>query len=148
MNLEAKNLELPVLIRPATEADVAFIFNSWLKSYRNTMQAVLNPVYFEFQHKAIENLLKKCQVQVACSSTNNTELYAYLVYEQIEGINVLHYAYTKHTYRRLGLQKKLAVELKLQNGGFYTHATPTGKKIIAEKGYKFVYNPYLGYGII
>lgn len=150
MKQAIKSSELQVQIREATEADVPFIFNSWLKSYRGSYicKGVSNPVYFEFQHKTIEALLQRCQVQVLCSSTDSNELYGYLVHEVVQEVPVLHYAYIKHTYRKLGLLKKLLKTVEAPNGGFYTHDSEAAAKLVNAKKINFVYNPYLAFGVL
>lgn len=133
-----------VVVRPATEADVSFIFNSWLKSYRGTCKAISNPVYYQFQHKTIEAILQRSQVLVACDAADPNQLYGYLVYEVVEGIAVVHYAYIKHSFRGMKLLSLLAKDLPA-GGGYYTHDTANGHRLAAAK--KFVLNPYLVFGV-
>jgi ribosomal protein S18 acetylase RimI-like enzyme len=141
----AQNLESQVQIRSAIEADVPFIFNSWLKSYRgaNSVKCVGNPVYFEFQHKVIERLLQRSQVYVLCSPEDSSQVFGYVVCEHVEDIPVLHYVYVKYAFRGMGLCSMLLNHAKLnkQVGGFYTHDTHSATKLL--KNSKFVYNPYL-----
>ena len=146
MSEQTQNIKSQVQVRNATEADIAFIFNSWLKSYRNSLLAdkISNPVYYQFQHEAIERLLKRCTVQVICSAADNNELQGYVVYEIVDGVLVFHFAYVKHVYRKLGLLKLATKSLNISEGGFYTHDTAIGNKIIRDKKLKFIYNPYLG----
>jgi len=138
------NTALPVVVvRPATEADVSFIFNSWLKSYRPQCKAVSNPVYYQFQHELIEHLLARCSVQVACNASDASQIYGYLVSEHMEGIQVVHFAYVKHSFRQLGIMRKLAgsAGIVAETGGFYTHKTEFASK--CADGTKWAYNPYL-----
>lgn len=141
----ANELKSQVQLRNATEADVPFIFNSWLKSYRssNSVKNVSNPVYFEFHHKAIEKLLQRCSVQVLCSPDDASQVFGYLVCEQVEQVPVLHYAYVKYAFRGMGLCKLLMQNAGLdkQVGGFYTHETSAAVKMFS--GSKFIFNPYL-----
>lgn len=146
MTIPEQNLKSQVQIRNATEADVPFIFNSWLKSYRSALavKTVSNPVYFEFQHKAIEKLLQRSQVHMLCSPDDASQVFGYVVCEKVEEIPVLHYAYIKYAFRGMGLCKLLMQHAGLdkQTGGFYTHETHSTIKLL--KNGKFVYNPYLG----
>ena len=143
---QAPDLKSQVQIRNATEADVPFIFNSWLKSYRNAnaVKSISNPVYFEFQHKAIEKLLQRSQVYILCSATDATQVYGYIVAEEIENIPVLHFCYIKYAFRGMNLCSLLMQHAKLDKnvGGFYTHETHAILKVLGNS--KFVYNPYLG----
>ncbi len=110
------------------------------------MQAISNTVYFQFEHKAIEKLLQKSQVLIACDPADANQLYGYIVFQIIDGVLVVHYAYIKHSFRKMGLLRLLTSSLNLANGGFFTYNTLAGSKLAAAK--KFVYNPYLAYGVL
>lgn len=130
---------------------MAFIFNSWLKSYQSshTVRNIAAPVYFDFHHKLIELILQKCNVLVACEIADHNQLYGYLVYEKVEDIPVFHYAYVKHSFRQMGILGLLLAfaNLSTREQAFYTHETPTLLKIVRSKSLPAVYNPYLAYGI-
>jgi hypothetical protein len=134
-------------LRAATQADVAFIFNSWLKSFKNAnaVRGILPPVYFEFQHKVIEALLQRANVQVACNPAAENEIWGYAVYETVEGVSVLHYAYVKELYRGLGVYRALVAGLG--DGGFYTHETSAFSGLRKKATQKWIYNPYLAWNI-
>lgn len=139
-------LKSQVQIRAATEADVPFIFNSWLKSYRNSLKTVSNAVYFNGHHKVIEALLATSTVSVACDTSDNTQLFGYLVHEEVDGVVIVHYAYVKHPFRKLGILKQLLGSANIiGKSGFYTHQT-SGATKLADK-MNFVFNPYIAYGI-
>lgn len=140
-------LKSQVLIRDANEADVPFIFNSWLKSYRNASlcRSITNPVYFAFQHQLIEALLKHNYVKVVCTAADSNQLLGYIVYGEQEGIKIVHYAYIKHAFRNMGMCRMMLQSAGIVNGGFYTHETPSGARAAERMG--LVYNPYLA-GVI
>jgi hypothetical protein len=135
----------PFGIRPAVETDVAFIFNSWLKSYRNTEGSVSNAVYFQFHHKLIETLLERSDVKVMHQIDDPNEIIGYLCYELVENIPVIHYVYIKNSFRKLNLLEKLLTSgnITKQTSGFYTHITPIVKKLVNNNYKQFVFNPYL-----
>jgi hypothetical protein len=137
----------PVRIRPATEADVSFIFDSWLRSYRGSKATwgIKNPVYYGSQHKLIEGLLRRCTVLVACNNADSGQLYSYVVTETVEGCLVVHYAYTKEAYRMLGLVGTMLKQIGFAKNKptFYTHRTAVAERI--ERQMPLVYNPYLAY---
>lgn len=142
LGVQAKNTS-PATIREAVEADIPFIFNSWLKSYRGSAatKTISNAVYYQFQHKLIESLLRRCTVLVLCEAGDTNQLLGYLVFETVEGIPVLHYCYIKHSFRKLSLCNKLLQQIDLSKGAFYTHETPNSMRMCAKKG--LIYNPYL-----
>ena len=135
----------PIRIRKATEADVPFIFSSWLKSVRNSgySYGVPNAVFFSEHHKVIERLLKTCDVYVACSETDVADIYGYICAEKVDGLLVIHFVYVKHTYRRLGIGAMLlnTLEHNPTSAALYTHMTKTGK--LLEAKYNLVYSPYI-----
>ena len=106
--------KLPIKLRNANSEDVSFVFNSWLKSYRNALACknVPNEIYFNEHHKLIERLVKDNKVVVACSETDANELYGYIVAGQSEGIFVLHYIYVKHSFRNMGIGLLINGEVK------------------------------------
>lgn len=134
-----------VRIRAATEEDVNFIFNSWLKSFRDSAFArnITDTVYFDQHHKVLEDLLKSCDVLIACNNINSGEIYGYIVTERVSGIFVTHFAYTKHLYRGLGIAKSLFKEAgaDFSVASVYTHSTKSSERY-AEK-YNLVHNPYV-----
>jgi ribosomal protein S18 acetylase RimI-like enzyme len=138
---------LPIRIRKATEEDVSFIFNSWLKSYRDSAfaKSITNTIYFNEHHKLLEDLLKTCNVLVACNNENPADIYGYSVTETVEGFFVLHFVYIKHTYRQLGLGKKLMQEAgaDFTKASFCSHITKHGERLAAK--YNMVHSPYVAF---
>lgn len=142
-----EKLKGPVRIRPATESDVSFIFDSWLRSYRGSKSTwgIRNPVYYGSQHRLIEGLVRRCQVLVACNHEDASQLYGYVVAEHIDGCLVVHFAYTKEAYRMLGIAAALLEQYKFNKSKptFYTHRTAVVERM--ERRIPLVYNPYLAY---
>lgn len=137
---------IPIHIREAKAEDVAFLFNSWLESFRNGLvcKGVDHTIYYDQQHKLIEKLFKICTVKIACDEKDPANIFGYLVYQKIDGITVLHYAYTKHTFRKLGVQRELlkTIDHDFKTGaGLYTHATKIAEKLSFK--YNLVYHPYI-----
>lgn len=139
-------LNSQIRIRPATEADVAFIFNSWLRCFRySSFASMSNPIYFTAQHKLIEHLLKRCQVLVACDDKDISHIFSYGVAEQIDNQLVVHFVYTKDKYRKLGIGLTVLEALGHKEGStyFYTHKTHQAERL--EKKHGLVYHPYLAF---
>lgn len=137
--------QLPVRIRKASEADVNFIFSSWLKSYRQSQACrnVANTVYYTEHHKVIERLLQSCDVYVACSDTDVADIYGFSCGEVVGGIFVLHYIYVKHAFRQMGLGTQLlqVFQHNADSAAMYTHHTRPADDLAPR--YRFVYNPYI-----
>lgn len=136
---------LPVEIRSIIETDVPFIFNSWLKAFRNSRFAapVNQNVYFSEQHKLVEKLLGRATTLVVGAASDPATVYGYVCYEYIQGVFVLHFAYVKHDFRTLGLFKTLmdATKHDFSTLGMYTHQIRGG--YVLEDKYNLVYSPYL-----
>lgn len=140
-----RELDGPVRVRPATEADINFIFSSWLKSYRDSFFAatISTTVYYAEHHKVVERLLKSCEVYVACSDADTSELYGFVCGERVDGILVIHYAYVKHHFRWLGIGRKLFEQFNHDgtSAGLYTHLTKSSRPLASKFG--FVHSPYI-----
>ena len=134
-----------IRLRPMVEDDLAFIFNSWLKSYRFSHfgEKITNTIYFSDHHKVVENLIGTSKVVVACNQDDPTQVYGYIVGGKLDGISVLHFIYVKHTFRNMGVGKTLldAMGHDKEKAGVYTHHTRMADKLAAK--YNFVYHPYL-----
>lgn len=137
-----------ISLREGEADDAPFILNSWLKSYRvsNFARTITNTVYFEGHHTVIRNILKKATVLVACNQQNPSQIYGYLVYEKVDNVPVIHYCYVKHTFRGLGIGKKLLLSAKtLEEPGVFTHHTKSAERSAVK--YALVHHPYLAFNV-
>ncbi len=102
-------------LRPPKPEDVGFVFNSWLKSFRDgpAMQNMSNDVYYKGAHSCIEAIAKSSQsrVVVACDPADENVIFGYGVAELFETELCIHWAYCKHTFRGFGLGKAIEHEL-------------------------------------
>lgn len=131
-------VDLPLIIRPPVEQDLNFIFNSWLKSYRNSSFAehIPNDIYFTFQKEVIRLLLERSTIFVAVNPEDSSQVYGYLVFED----NIVHWCYVKFTYRKLGVMRKL---LKATGCDSYlcTHINKNFSNLKTK--FNVVYHPWL-----
>lgn len=144
----AKFLESQIRFRDANQADVAFIFNSWLKSNRSSVlcQGVSNPVYFAQHHILVEGLVKTCKVLVAVNADDASQIFGYIVHDTVEGMPVIHYAYVKQPYRKLGLGQLLLEQAGIDaTKPFFTTHKPDFRNRMVERKYTVILNPYLAY---
>jgi GNAT superfamily N-acetyltransferase len=136
-----------IRLRPANEEDIPMLFNSWLKSYRNSLFAkqIVNEVYFTEYHKIIEDLLRDSIVLIACNNDDASQIYGWCCAKYIDNIFCLHYIYVKHAFRRMGIAKVMfdAFELKKDLGGVYTHHTRI-MELLAPK-FNLVYHPFIAF---
>jgi ribosomal protein S18 acetylase RimI-like enzyme len=137
---------LPVKIRAVNQQDVPFIFNSWLKSFRETgylCNPVSNTIYFENHHKLIQKILQRATVYVACDEKYPDQIFGYIVAEKIEGVFVLHYVYIKHNFRKSGIAKSLlnSFDHDTVHASCCTHLTKAAEKLTPK--YNMIYHPYI-----
>ncbi len=137
--------ELPIAIRPASAEDVSFIFNAWLKSYRSSDFAknIQGEIYYHEHHKVIEEILKQYNVLIACNKDDYSQIYGFMCAGFTQNVLTIHYVYTKHTFRRMGIAKMLlnAFEYNPEYACIYTHETNAIKSITKELA--MVYHPYV-----
>jgi GNAT superfamily N-acetyltransferase len=141
--------QAPYNIREAETKDVPFIFNSWLKSYRNSNFArpLENTIYFSEHHKVIERVLQHHGVIIACNPEDPSQIYGFLCAGYVDGILVLHYAYVKQPFRKLGIAKALlnCLEQPDDSAILYTHQTRVAQTVAPR--YNMIYHPYLAYDL-
>lgn len=127
-------MSLPITIRRAHSGDLAFIYNSWLRSFKGSRDKHVDAdTYFEGHHELIGDLL---------DSTNTTVLIARPVDDAdtilgwcVKTNDTLHYVYVKEAFRRMGIARALVGEFKQ-----HTHITPYGIRALGTKA--STYNPY------
>lgn len=144
-----------VRLRQAGQEDINFIFNSWLKSYRNSYATknITSTFYFSEQHKLIERILKTAKTIIACNENDPSQVFGYIVADEVDGIFVIHYLYVKHSFRNLGIGKVLlnAFDHDPSVASLYTHHTHTAHRLAPK--YNMLHHPYIllnyeKYGII
>lgn len=137
----------PILVRQATQGDVNFIFNSWLKSAHGNLPKLTeipHNIFYSEHHKLLEKILRRCTVLIACDKNDQTVIYGYIVAEIIYGFPVIHYVYVKQPFRRLGIAKMLLNCLETNNDSviFTSHISKSFNAHLSNKRH-FIYNPYL-----
>lgn len=138
--------QLPIKIRPATDSDVPFILNSWLKCYRDNgpiAQNVPNTIYFTSHHKLLQKIIKRSTLLVAVNDTDESQIYGYACAERIEGHFVLHFVYVKQQFRKMGIGSSLlnTFEHETSSVGIFTHYTRMAEKMHLK--YNMIYHPYV-----
>lgn len=137
--------KLQIRLRTANEEDIPFIFNSWLKSFRNSnfAKSITSTVYFTEHHKVIRKILETNQVIIACNEEDPGQIYGWICAGKTDGIFTLNYIYVKQPFRNFGIGKQLlnAFEHDPAFAAIYTHQTNFGAKVAPK--YNFVYHPYV-----
>lgn len=158
------NLEQATTIRQGNITDKNFIFNSWLKEYRNSLFATANvspfinqngkadlhrlsvpdSIYYKHHAIIIQNLLESSYVLVLCNPENEDHIFGYIVYQPYNEHVIVHFLYIKSLYRRFGLAKKLLSDITdIKNKTIYaSHMTEMASTYMM-RNYKLIYSPYL-----
>ncbi|NIV38901.1 MAG: GNAT family N-acetyltransferase [Anaerolineae bacterium] len=133
------------------EQHEAFLFNSWLESYRSSDSArnVATDIYMGHHHRLIESLLEDSDnlTAVAVDLDDPDQYYGWAMGTHRGPALVLHYVYVKSSFRRFGLARLLVEHLAWRREGethifFATHQTHTGRGIIRHRP-DWHYHPYL-----
>lgn len=136
-----------VTLRPALDADRAFVFSSWMRSYRKSEAAkgVPGPSYYPQQQATIERLLRRCNVVIACQPELESEVLGYLIFEPLGAALVVQYVYVKHLLRRMGLATHMVEGVSRAAAAshvvFAAQTDTRSKRLMRRLGASF--NPYL-----
>lgn len=132
------------MLRPPQQSDRNFIFDSWLKSYKESYEGKRIPskIYFKIFQPELERIIEKSQVCVACDPEDHDQIYAYVVYEYIDDILCIHWAFTKHTFRRLGIMNDLIKQINVSNNPILCTYIGINYDALKNK-YNLIYNPGL-----
>ena len=98
-------MRIPIVIRRATADDVPLVTSSWLESHREQgdNRWMSNAVYFAFHRPRMVAILDRADVHVASNPADPWHVYGWVACEP----GVLHYAYTKLVFRRMGVFDRL-----------------------------------------
>lgn len=124
-------VQFPVSLRLANEDDEPLIRNAWAKTVQDAAPYRYMPstnLFFKGINKEITALLGKSQTFVLCSEDDPDLIFSFAVTQRMGEILVIHFAYTKATYWRLGLMRKLLQMIEpeiVQAGAVYTCFAPS-----------------------
>ena len=126
-------------VRLADEADLAFIYQSWLKSLRvdsHYKHLTTKATFFTNYRLILDEILSESMILVACLPEDHNVILAYLCYSG----DTLHYAFCKEAFRNLGITRMLYKEA-FKNKPVITHYTYSSDPIIQK--HNLEYNPFL-----
>jgi ribosomal protein S18 acetylase RimI-like enzyme len=139
---------LKPLMRAATQDDIPFIYNSWLKSFKEGSpwaRHITNTVYYANHKKVIQSLLNKSQVVIACNPDDETQILGYVCFTP-GPLTFVHYLYVKVPYRKLSIGKSLMLVATTEHSPtlpiLATHVTNIWNTVLKVKWNMF-YNPYI-----
>lgn len=143
--------DIPVLFREATNEDLSFVFDSWLKEFRLTAFGVQleSDVYYPNYRKHVGRIIRKSDVTIVCNPDDPDQIYGYAVHRLIGDIRVLSWMFMKAPFRFMGIGKRLLHEI----GGadVVTHLSryvkknklTTDRPDVVKLPSEMVYNPFI-----
>ena len=134
MNSNLELMDVAVVLRPMEEDDKAFIFATWLRSFRQSVAVrnVSDTIYFKFHHKLIELAMSQGTTLCAVLEDSPSVVIGYINF----GVDTINYAYVKNNFRRYGVGKLLVSATG--NKKYYTSLTEYSRFITGD----LTYNPY------
>lgn len=122
------------------------VFNSWLKSYRDSpmVRGVPNTAYYTAHHEIISRILEAQGLHafVACNPDDADSIFGYLIGEATTKGPVVHWLYIKHAFRGWQIAKALFGAFNPKSAPFiYTHRTRNSEHLLGDL--EATFNPYL-----
>jgi GNAT superfamily N-acetyltransferase len=128
------------LLREARESDLPFVFNSWLKAYRDAgaVRGVPNTAYYNGQHDVIDEILHTAGVTciIACDPKDTDQIFGWAVL--VKEDKTVHMVYVKQPFRLFGIAKALLTIMGIIGPFVYSHRTIVGENIAKKKGSSYV----------
>lgn len=129
-------------IRLANKADIPFITSTWLNNYKwsHFGKYISRRIYFKEHHRLIQRTIQATPTYVSCDPEDEGFIYGYIVGDNFDGYDLVHYIFVKGPFRNFGIGKALFEHLNKNKRISITHQFDF-KKDVPDK--IFVYNPYL-----
>ena len=131
---------------PAT--DESFVFNSWLKSFKDApmVSGATSTIYFKEMHDVIKCVIRdpSTTVIIASSPEDSESIFGYIVSQRIGAAQVIHWVYVKHSFRNFGIGRHLEAAAKSiapHESLAYTLRTKLSDVLTRKDSY--VYNPFI-----
>jgi GNAT superfamily N-acetyltransferase len=136
-------------IREFKETDRDYVARSVLYSFMNgskEVQKINRDSYFQAHNLTVNNLLNHCKCLVICDGEDFDLIYAFIIYENLEKFDVLHYLYVRKEFRHNRFAAELLAKMKSEGKNrnlSISHLTdefrPARLKRLWEK---VIYDPY------
>lgn len=129
-------------IRDAKGTDLAFIYSTWLKSYRSDSAIAARcrtSVFYSAYNPILDRILAATDTLtvVACLPDNPNVILGYLVSQG----DLIHYVFIKEDWRQQGIAKTLWEHVGGHEQTVFTHRTKTAEPIL-DRFPMLIYNPF------
>ena len=141
---------LKIKIREATIEDVSFVTATWLNSQWSQghifnkkvkgrpIKTVTKTIFFDNHARIINQILEVSNCYVCCAEDDDDLLYGYIVFSKP---NIIHFAYVKGAFRRLGIFDMMIREFFPEDIKL-TFTQDTKYTPAVAKEYEMEFNPY------
>lgn len=131
-----------VHVRQYGEQDYNFILNSYLKSYRisESNRYMDNDLYYASYKKLLDKLLHRATCLIACNPEDEDQIFSWILYDDVDGIPVIHFVYTKYPYRKMKIAKTLLQVAGVKRTSIVCSHIPIFAHSVKDK---IIFNPFL-----
>lgn len=130
---------LDVVIDTMKPHDEAWVYRSWLDSYRHspTVRGIPKDRYYRKTHDRLELLLERSTVLIARPVGWPEGITGWLCVEYASNATAVHFAHTKLPYQRMGVCTRLLERSMDGHDGrkVFTHALPPGDSYFRKRGF-------------
>lgn len=127
---------IPMQSRWSEAGDTGLVMSSWMRSWKRgpNTKRMDSRAYWDYARALIEKLLKRDDVKlrIAHAPHDVAEIYGWMCWSVVEGLAVVHYAYTKQEARKRGVMRRLATEAGISPASTvaYTFRSPATAHIV------------------
>jgi len=134
------------------EREHNFIYATWSKENYETYpyKFAVKSKYMARQHKIIDETLLKSNIIVCCNKNEPDQIYAYVIFEQVEDATMVHYIYVKKDFRNFGFATELMyyIDPKFKSKTILVSALPRLDKSKVKDTYEFLTKFKLSYSLV
>lgn len=136
---------MKISIRTAEKKDISFITATWMRAlwHSGMYKHIKKSIFMTEHHDAIQKRMRALECVVACNPDDPYVIYGYLVFSRP---NVIHFAYTKGSFRNMGISRELIRKSIESDEIIYTHQTDYSREIAKDK--QITFNPYKFYEVL
>lgn len=129
-----RSLYREVEVRPMVPEDVKYIYGTWLNFAKGSTSygaGLKREEFFPAHHRVVDAILVRARVLVAHPIGNPDEIAAYVVTDQVRETPVLHFGWTRGSFRGHGVMARLWEASGLDaNECAWSHPTPAREWIL------------------
>ncbi len=135
------------ILRKFKETDRDFITRSILMSFMHgskEVQKINRDSYMQAHNGTLNKLIDNCESLIICDPEDEDLIYGFIIYENGEKFDVLHYIYVRKAFRKNRFAAELLSKVFKKRNLAVSHMTDEFKPARLKKLWeKVIYDPYL-----